>query len=507
MKLTIRFLIMLSFLFVVESVLFAAEKPQRPNIVFILTDDQNYDTIGTFGGKVLTPTMDRLATEGVKFTKAFTVHGICTPSRYVCLTGQYASRCETENFLRQCPPGTPSIIGFNVQVPPGTWNVAAELKKAGYTTGFFGKWHTGGAKQKLQLPEDADYSDPEVKKKLQAYQRELSEYVHGAGFDVADRIYHGNVKDLNGLVYHNLEWVTEGAINFIDANHDKDKPFYLHFCTTLQHGPNPNISLTTGDPLRTPIGNLDTAPTVQAPRSSIADRLAKSEVAPALGHATWLDDAFAAIVARLEKYDLLDNTAILVFSDNATMKGKGTCYDGGTLVPAFVYWKGHFTPGAECKELIGNIDYVPTILDLAGIKKPDDVLLDGQSFLPIVTGQKEVKWRDAIYLEVGHTRAVRTGKWKYLTIRYAPSLQKQIADNTLGRPAWHADTVFDLQAVAEKNHPAYWDVDQLYDVENDPLEQKNLASDPKYAEILKELKLKHTEFAKKFPRPYGEFNP
>lgn len=485
----------------------AESKPaNRPNIVFVLTDDQNYDTIGCFGANVLTPHMDRLANEGVRFIEAFTVHSICTPSRYVCLTGQYASRCETPTFLAMCPPNTPSIIGFNVQTPEGTWNVANALQNAGYVTGFFGKWHTGAPPRKRPLAE-SDLGDPAVKKQLTETHDQLCGYIRAAGFDVADRVYHGNIEEyrLDGLKFHNQEWIAEGALNFIDKYQDSEKPFYLHVCTTLQHSPSPNMSLKQGDPRQTPVGLLDKLPDVQPARETIAPRLRAAGVPENMGHATWLDDSFGAIIDRLKKYDLLDNTAIFVFSDNATMRGKGTCYDGGMKVPAFVYWKGHFSSGVVCDKLIGNIDYVPTILDIAGVQKPDDVIMDGESFLPLVTGVKDTPWRDFIYLEVGHSRAVRTNKWKYLTIRYPQPMQQKIANNTLGRPAWHADTVFDLQAIAERNHPYYWDLDQLYDMENDPTEQKNLISDTKCAAVLSDLKRKMSEAAQRFPRPYGEF--
>ena len=484
-----------------------AANPQRPNIVFVLTDDQNFDTFACYGAPVLTPTMDRLANEGTRFTQAFTVHSICTPSRFVCLTGQYASRCESDAFLAMCPPGTPGIVGFNVRTPPGSWTVAKELQNAGYTTGFFGKWHTG-APHRARMPADSDLTDPEVKRQLKQSHDELSKYIQGTGFDVADRIYLGNIAEyqLDGLQFHNQEWIVEGAFEFIDNVRDSGKPFYLHICTTLQHSPPPRLSVA-GDPLQTPVGALDKLPQVQAARSSIAPRLREAGVAPNMSHATWLDDTFTALIEKLDRYGMLENTAILVFSDNATMGGKGTCYDGGVKVPAFAYWKGQFKPGIVSSELLGNIDYVPTILEIAGVPKPADRIFDGESFLPIVKGEENVKWRDAIYLEVGHSRAVRTNKWKYLTVRYAPATQKMIDDGTLGREPWHADTVFDLQAIAERNYPHYWDLDQLYDMENDPREQKNLFADPKYADILNELKQKHAEMSKRFPRPYGEFNP
>lgn len=85
---------------------------------------------------------------------------------------------------------------------------------------------------------------------------------------------------------------------------------------------------------------------------------------------------------------------------------------------------------------------MPTILEIAGVPKPKGWILDGESFLPIVKGEKNVPWRDALYLEVGHTRAVRTGKWKYLTIRHAPALKEKLDTGTLDRKPWHADTIW-----------------------------------------------------------------
>ena len=121
----------------------ATAADERPNVIFILTDDQNNDTIGCFGGKVLTPNLDRLAREGVRLDRAYAVSSVCTPSRYTCLTGRYAGRCQSDRFLKQCPPDQPSNVGFNVQITPETPNLARALQQSGYTTGFVGKWHTG----------------------------------------------------------------------------------------------------------------------------------------------------------------------------------------------------------------------------------------------------------------------------------------------------------------------------------------------------------------------------
>jgi len=481
-----------------------AASPSKPNILFILTDDQNPDTLGCFGGKVLTPTLDKLCAEGVKFTRAYNSSSVCTPSRYTCMTGQYASRCRTGQFLKMCPPGTPSNVGFNVQVEPGGWNVARVLREHGYWTGFVGKWHTG-APPVLPIPAGADLHDPEVAGKLAENQRRLCDYIKRAGFDYAASVYRGNLADhkLDALKYHNMEWVTKGALDFLGQA--GDKPFFLHLCTTLQHSPAPNQSIK-GDPTMTPAGHLPAPLDVQASRAGIAERLKKAGVAENMGHATWLDDGIAAVIKKLADLGKLDNTVILFFSDNTTLGGKGTCYDGGARTPCFLWGKGRVPAGQVCDKLVQNIDFVPTIFDLAGIQPPAAMKIDGMSLMPLVT-QPGMKWRDALFLEIGHTRAVCTERWKYIALRYPPDMQKQIADKTLGRPAYHMDTALDLQQTAVKRHPDYWDADQLYDLQADPDERVNLAKDPKYTETVAELRGRLKGWLAGMERPFGEFVP
>jgi arylsulfatase A-like enzyme len=476
----------------------------RPNILFILTDDQNPDTLGCFGGKVLTPTMDRLCAEGVKFTRAYTSSSVCTPSRYICMTGQYASRCTTERFLRTCPPGTPSNVGFNVQVEPGSWNVARVLHAHGYRTGFVGKWHTG-TPALLSIPADANLHDPDVARKLAENQRRLCDYIRRAGFDYAASVYRGNLADhkLDALKYHNMEWVTKGALDFLEQA--GDEPFFLHVCTTLQHSPAPNQSIGQ-DPTMTPAGHVPAALRVQAPRAGIVARLRQAGVAKDMGHATWLDDGVAALVRKLADLGKLDNTVILLFSDNATLGGKGTCYEGGVRTPCFLWGKGRIPAGQVCDRLVQNIDFVPTIFDLAGVQRPAEMRVDGRSLVPLVT-QPQTKWRAALFLEIGHTRAVCTERWKYIALRYPPALQQQIAAGTLGRPAYHMDTSLNLQETALKRHPGYWDADQLYDLQADPDERVNVIKDPANAQIVAELRGRLEEWLTEFDRPFGEFVP
>lgn len=484
--------------------LFGAASPSRPNILFILSDDQNPDTLGCFGGKVLTPTLDKLCAEGVKFTRAYNSSSVCTPSRYTCMTGQYASRCTTGQFLKTCPPGTPANVGFNVQVAPGSWNVARVLREHGYWTGFVGKWHTG-APPMLPIPADANLRDPEVARKLAENQRRLCDYIQRAGFSYAASVYRGNLADhkLDALKYHNMEWVTKGALDFLEQA--GDKPFFLHLCTTLQHSPTPNQSLR-GDPTMTPAGQLPAPLDVQASRASIIERLKKAGVAENMGHATWLDDGIAAVVKKLADLGKLDNTVILFFSDNTTLGGKGTCYDGGARTPCFLWGKGRVPAGQVCDKLVQNIDFVPTIFDLAGVRPPAEMKIDGLSLMPLVT-QPQTKWRDTLFLEIGHTRAICTKRWKYIALRYPAEMQRKIANKTLGRPAYHMDVSLNLQETALKRHPGYWDADQLYDLQADPEERVNLVKDPQYAQTVAELRGLLKGWLVGFDRPFGESVP
>ena len=355
----------------------------------------------------------------------------------------------------------------------------------------------------LQIPSDANLSDPNVAKKLAENQRRLCDYIKQAGFDYAASVYRGNLADhkLDALKYHNMEWVTKGALDFVEQA--GDKPFFLHLCTTLQHSPTPNQSIA-GDQTMAPAGHLPAPLNVQAPRASISKRLKEAGIAENMGHATWLDDGIAAVIKKLSELGKLDNTIILFFSDNTTMGGKGTCYDGGARTPCFLWSKGRVPVGVTCDKPVQNIDFVPTIFDFAGVRPPTEMKMDGMSLVSLVANP-QTKWREALFIEIGHSRAVSTERWKYIAVRYPPEMQQKIKSKTLGRPAYHMDTSLNLQETALKRHPGYWDADQLYDLQADPNEQVNLAKDPKHAQTVAELKGRLKGWLAGFNRPYGEF--
>jgi len=225
---------------IVASATFAAD---RPNIILFLIDDQDRNSIGAFGGDTYTPNLDRMAAEGMKFTHAYVSSAVCTPSRYGFATGRFAGNSTSKLYNDAC--GGPNQQGhpnFNMALERDRMNVGNVLREAGYTTGWVGKLHM---ESKLDFPEFYEGQDGfrEVARKglqdtaetsaLFAHnERAMRRYIEKLGFSWAKHVYSGNMKP--PYSHHNPEWTTEAALEFIEQN--KDRPFYLHYCTTLLHG-------------------------------------------------------------------------------------------------------------------------------------------------------------------------------------------------------------------------------------------------------------------------------
>lgn len=443
-----------------------------PNVVLILTDDQNYDTLGCYGVRdLMTPHLDRLAREGVRFDRAYTTTSLCTPSRYGCLTGQFPSRCPLPRFTRGNPPGQQTYVGFNTALSPEIASLPRLLQRAGYATGMVGKWHLGqvnmdqlGFDRKQFDRWKTDARDPGLNRVLARHQDLAAERVRACGFDYASRLYWNNAGSyfVDAIKTHNLEWVVEGALEFMDAR--RQTPFFLMVSTTLHHVPHPQGSLWD-DPRITMGGYLDEAPDAMPPRGALIDRVKQQGLDPGTAYCTYLDDGVGAILQKLEALGLADDTLVVLFSDHQT-PDKGTLYEAGVRTPALLRWPRHVRGGRACGELVQNLDLVPTVLEACGIAPPDDMRIDGQSLLPMLTGRRRAI-HSALFFESGKTRAVCTDRWKYLALRY-PKPPEKLQDRYHGSLAA-------LQANVALRHPRYFDLDQLYDLRNDPEETANRA--------------------------------
>jgi arylsulfatase A-like enzyme len=489
----------------------------RPNIIFFIADDmlpKHFNCLPQGTGRTLTPNIDRLADEGVIMSEMHVASPICTPSRYNVLTGNYASRANNAWFKSRTKKEGQSVVEFNTHIIEGDVTVQRLLQQAGYVTGMVGKNHVVEVDGLKRFPNfDASAKDPENVSKLKANHDHVCQALRETGFDYVDRVYHNNPDflGLHEVAVQNMDWITEGGVNFIREQHDK--PFFLYFATTVPHGPSQAPRSWNADPYLSPLGYLDDdkLPRVQPPRDTIPARLkaAGLPVNNDTANMLWLDDAVGALIKELEAAGELDNTIFFFFSDHG-QRAKGTVYQGGVHDPCIVWKTEGFPVGDECDALTHITDFAPTMLDMADVDY-SSVKFDGKTFLPYLNGEPPDENR-VLYFELGYARGIRKGNWKYMAIRYpaavenmsAEERQKVLDEWNAERKRKHLRIVTedatqpfshltpipgggDAERRSTGSYPGYFDRDQLYNLSSDPKEQKNLANDPAYKEKLEEM--------------------
>jgi arylsulfatase A-like enzyme len=500
----------------------AGSKSKRPpNIILFLTDDQDKHSIGAYGGDVLTPHLDRLAREGMIFHSAFVSSTVCTPSRYSFLTGRYAGRSHSAMYQQACPLGKQGYPSFNMELGSDNTNVGAILAKNGYAAGYVGKFHVGPdikgqpeceAHGLKYVARDAR-ADKASSEAFQHNERLCRSTIMGRGFSWAKHVYWGNLQ--SPFNHHNPEWTTEAALEFIEDN--KNRPFYLHYCTTLLHGPARSWRVSMDHPHVSGEGMLDEAAGSMTDRQTLLDRLEEKGLNPDEGHAgyTWLDDSVGAILDKLDQLGIADNTLVIGIADNTLViftsdhgsRMKGSLYNkDGTNVPCIMRWPQCIKAGSECRELVQNVDFAPTFFELAGANVPGAYAMDGRSLVDLFDGHVPRQWRDHLYFELGSARAVCTKQWKYIAVRYTTD---QIASIRNSRPeqlpkhmAYIGRLGIGTRGAA---NPHFFESDQLYHIAQDPTEQTNLASDAVHQGRLRKMQAMLKEDLESLGRPFGEF--
>ena len=493
---------------------------KRPNIIVFLTDDQDKESLGAYGGEVWTPTLDRFAEEGMVFHNAFVTSTVCTPSRYAFLTGRYAGRSSSAIYEEECPPGQQAFPAFNMGLEPDSLNMGAMLSQAGYRTGFVGKYHVSGIEG---LRNGQDYADnglkyvernakagPAVQEAFAFNELQYRRMLTDRGFDWAKNIYFGNLE--KPYAEHNLEWTIEAALEFIGEGAGGGKPFYLQFCTTLVHGPDGSWSRGMREPLYSGSGMLDQEifPEGMPTRREILAGLERRGLNADRGHAgyTWIDAGMAAILNKLEKLGIDQDTLIIFTSDHGSRQ-KASLFDvDGACVPFMVRWPGVVKGGVESDTLIQSIDIAATAYDLAGAELPEDYHLDGMSLVPLLKGETPVNWRDHVYIELGFGRAIRTEDFKYISIRYPVEHVRAVKRAQPEKlPQMLAPLNRSGIGVRGADNPNFYFDDALFHVARDKGELNNLVDRPEYRSKLQEMRRLLTETILTTGRPYGEFVP
>ncbi len=477
-----------------------------PNIIVFLVDDYDKPETSVYGGNVLTPNLDRMAREGMTMTNVHMTSTVCTPSRYTCLTGRYAGASTSAYYLKECPVGTQGLPAFNVELESDNMNVGQVLQQHGYATGFVGKYHVGphiGEENAADfdwqyIPKNASYND-EVNEQKQHNQQRACDLIRRRGFTWVESVYWENTKaPFKG---HNPEWTIDAALRFVDRH--KDGPFYLHYATTLLHGPNGECYRSLDKPLVTgegmlaePIGLMD--------RQSVMRRITKAGLSEMEAGYLWMDDGLGLLLDRLDQHGIADNTIVLFLADHGSVHKGSLLKNRGTEVPCLVRWPDQIKPGVRCDELVQNTDFVATWFDVVGAEIPDDYRLDGISVSPLLDDPKQ-PIRQYVYGEIGPARSIKTKDWNYIALRYT---EEQIEAIRSGHRSVKQLMGLSGGVSRARTRPHAFDVDQLYDLRNDPEEMVNVAGKPAQRQRLRQMKRILKQELERFPdRPYGEFVP
>lgn len=462
-----KFFFFLALFFCVLPLLHAQKAGKPMNIIFILSDDHRYDFMG-FTNRVpglKTPGMDRMAAEGAWLKNGFVTTSLCSPSRASILTGQYAH--------------THTVVDNSAPLPDNLKFFPQYLQQNAYKTAFMGKWHMGNTGDQPQPGFD--------------------EWVSFRG----QGLYFGNKLNVNGKHVqmpkdnYITDELTNRAINWMTSV--KDHPFCMYLSHKGVHAEfepaprhkglyqevpiicPPSMYLTATDSSKTfgvhtapkaPVNYKDIPRWVREQRYSWhgVDYMYHDQIPFDKFYHLYLetlqavDESVQRVLEWVEKSGLQENTLVMYMGDNGFIFGehglidKRNAYEESMRVPMLIWAPGMVKPNSVVEQMILNIDLAPTFLEIAGIKKPAH--MQGQSFLPLLK-ENVIPWRKRVYYEyyweqafpqTPTTFAVRTDDYKYIA------------------------------------YQGVWDINELYDIKNDPFEMNNLIRDTSYRKIGVQLK-------------------
>lgn len=421
----------------------AANEPDetRPNIVFVLADDLGWTDVNVFDpkhrGYYETPHIDKLASQGMMFTQAYTNGANCAPTRAALMSGQYYPH---QPIYTVGSSGQGKLIPAEnaTHLPPDKITIAEALKEGGYTNTLIGKWHIG--------------SPGRTGPKEQGFDINIGGYLAGNPSRWEGGYFRPNNNpyiDDAGENEYLTDYLTRKAVSFIQ-NH-QDEPFYLQLSYYTPHSP------------------------LQAPQA-LKEKYQQKEGVGGHNNATYaamiesLDRGVGRLMDVLDRLDIADETIFIFYSDNGgrggyqdlgrkdngitdnspLKAGKSSFYEGGIRVPLIVRWPDVVEPGTQSDEPVISIDFYPTLLEAAGLEKPEGYLLDGVSLMPLFESTDGTLDREVLYW---HFPGYPNNAWRtspVSVIRWGPwKLMKFYEGNRL----------------------------ELYNLENDLSEQHNLANE------------------------------
>jgi arylsulfatase A len=448
---------------------FAAERPPKPNILLMMTDDQGFGDMSGHGNPVLkTPNLDRLAKESTEFMQ-FTVCPNCSPTRASLMTGRYNYRTGVTEVIRG------NFMMFNDEV-----TIAELLRDAGYRTGIFGKWHLGD--NYPMRPTDQGFEEALVHKA-----GGIGQGAGPAGNKYFDPILEHNDVPKTYKGYCD-DIFTDAAMEFIEKK--SDKPFFTYLATNLPHFP-----LEVSDQLADPYRKLGE----------------HEHNATTFGMITSIDNNVGRVLSKLKQLGIENDTVVIFMSDNgprtrrtkndvypdryvATLRGtKTSIYDNGIRVPFFIRWPGHFPAGKKTNTIAAHIDVLPTLLEVAGVSQPKHIKIDGVSLLPLIQANPSNWPERTLYFQYN------AGPIPFQYVHFAARGQRY----KLISP--HDDPHSYDQPPDAREKKRLLDSLELYDIQEDPSEINNLAR--KHPEIIESMLAEYEDWFEEVTRDREFFIP
>jgi len=402
MTTTLRFLLVL-----VSCLGCVAAEGLRPNIILILTDDMGYGDIGCYGGKLApTPNLDRMASEGIRFTHYYSASPICSPSRTGILTGNYPVRWRITSYL-QTRKGNAACEQADF-LDPKAPSLARTLKAAGYATGHFGKWHMGGGRDVTNAPPFSAYGFDE----------------HASTYESPEP--HPDITATNWIWsphdkvkrWDRTAFFVDKTLDFLKRNKGQ-KPCFINLWPDDVHTP--------WVPSEERLSEYPNGPEQQRKFRAVLDEY---------------DRAFGKLFAGLKALGVDENTLVIFTSDNGAMPtfqgrrsaplrgSKLSLYEGGIRMPFIVRWPGRVPAGrVDDDSVLSAVDFFPTFCALAGAALPEGDKFDGQDSSTAILGKGIVKRAQPLLWEYGRNTnsfaypqgrdrspnvAIRDGNWKLL---------------------------------------------------------------------------------------------
>ncbi|RLA28667.1 MAG: hypothetical protein DRR11_16335 [Gammaproteobacteria bacterium] len=438
----------------------------QPNILFIVVDNQPASILGTYGNPdVKTPNIDRLANEGLRFTRAFAVHGMCSPTRATLLTGLLPSHHGVQDWLDD-----EEMEGW-----PSDWNAIREyrtlpytLKNRGYQTSLIGKWHLGQPR-----PPD-EWFDYWVTFNL------------GHTIDFWNNEINDNSNKYKVVGQHSVDFFSDKAVEYLQT-YDHQKPFFL---MVTYNGPYMNPPTNLGAAKNRHYVDYKDKEFPSFPRNRVNETILdeipfpdpeewylnlarmhndQETMANAASQNTMVDDGVGRLLEALSDNGLAENTLVIYTSDQGNFFGQhglwghtdfsfpASLYETAMNIPLIAHYPGVIEQGQVSDLFVGQYDFMPTILDMAGL----DVEIansPGRSFAEHLKGNELASWNDAVYMDQEATRVIRTDQYSY----------------------WKR-----LKGTGEH---------ELYDIQNDPGQKSNLFGNADYVEVISQLDRRLTQF-------------